>query len=98
MSDDKDLCEAALTTALTTVEATGRLAVHAWAALEQGNATEAMRLIGAMSDLMSTTMAEANLDEERAALVRTAARDLVNPVIGWPQGPRVAPEHIALPA
>jgi hypothetical protein len=70
-------------TALTAAEAAGRLAVHAWAALEQGQTGEAMRLLGEITEVTSHAIEQAGLDETQAAQVRRGARQLVNPRIGW---------------
>lgn len=84
--------------ALAAVEASGRLAVHAWAALEQGHVDEAMRLLGAISSLTAGTIEQVEMTPERAAAIYAAARDLVNPVIGWPQDSLPAREEVALHA
>lgn len=82
----QDQGERADLAALTSVEATGRLAVYAWAALEKNDPGEAMRLLGEITQMAASAVGNAGLDEEQSARVRQDARDRVGPLVGWANG------------
>ena len=66
---------------LVAVDACGRLAVHAAAALEMGDTAQVMALLDEIARTCASTV-EA-LGEAERATVRAQARAHVNPLIGW---------------
>jgi hypothetical protein len=86
MSTDETPQQRTDLSALTAVEASGRLAVHAWAALEMGDRDEAMRFLSEIMQMSTATIEHAGLDEDSSTLVRNEARDRVGPLVGWVSG------------
>lgn len=71
-----------LVAALAAVEACGRLAVHVAAALERGDVDTAHRLLLPIT-ATSAGAVSALAGQDIRAQVMTAARDQVNPLVGW---------------